>query len=151
MEACKNILDVLDDVSNWDLAGEYEHRRIKFRREEPMDLSDRFIDKEISIEVCKGGNPRDQKSLARILNFEIVNIHVWMIIRPQSDERYQVLLDGRQLITEKIDTIILANQRSVSGIKYIASRKWDYPRAIDVREIPDSLHSVNELVCHYET
>ena len=151
MEACQQILNVLKDPDNWVLTGDFDRRNITFRREAPLHLSDRFIERTVSIEVCKGANPRNQRSLARILNFEIVNVHLWIIIQPLTDERYQELLDSRQAVQELIDDIILTNQRSIAGIKYVTSRNWMPVTSIGQDEIPDSLHSVNELVCHYQT
>ena len=144
-EPTKTIVELLQN--NWNDDCGVAKSTIQFRRGEPLNLLDRFRQREITVEVCKLTKPTEQRTISSVKVTEIVAVNVWMIIRPKSDEQIATLLDKRQVIEDEIERILLANNRSATNINFVMLDDTRYMD--DYESEPPVLHAVKHVACIY--
>lgn len=143
----KTIVDAFQTYWTLETSDFVKKENINFRRGEPVNLTTRFSQRPISIEVGKLTNPRLKRTLARSHNREIVSAHIWILIRPKTDEAIAQLKDYRQEIIDEIRRIIHDYQLSLKDIKL---GKILVERHLDQIEVePPVLHTDIEVECRY--
>jgi len=146
-ETTSVIKDLLN--ANWQ-STDVTQKDMVIRRGEPADLTTRFGQRNISIEVVKLKKFGDtlKKTLDADPKDEQVNIHVWQLVRRKTNEEVEALYDQRELIEQEIERIVLANERAIAGIGLGYVGDTDY--VDDLESEPPALHAVLHLHCWYE-
>jgi len=134
--------------TNWNLTGSVAKTEITFRRGEPFDLTTRFVNNKINIEVDKMTRPITKRVLARAISREIATITVWFLMQPVTEDRKDEVKDQCQQIEDEIERIIKAQQRSMTDIRFAKAANVRYIPRYD--EDPPTLRAIINISCQYE-
>jgi len=145
-EITKTLVEVLQ--SNWNLTGSVAKDNITFRRGEPFDLTTRFVNNKITIEIDKMTRPITKRTLARSMSREIATITMWFLMQPVTEDRKDEVKDQCQQIEDEIERIIKLKQRLLTDIKFAKVGNVRYIPRYD--EDPPTLRAIMNVSCQYE-
>jgi len=145
-EVTKTLIAILE--SEWSLTGDVHSDKISFNRGEPSDPMKRFLKYPIVIEAEKMTRPVSKRVLARSMSRELVLLTVWLHISPKSETRYAEVKDQCQTIEDEIESIIKAQQRLLTDIKFTKIVNSQYVPRYD--ELPPTFRCIFTVSCQYE-
>jgi len=145
-EVTKTLKAILE--SEWNLTGSVAKTEITFRRGEPFDLTTRFVNNKINIEIDKMTRPITKRTLARSMSREIATVTAWFLMQPMTDERKDEVKDQCQQIEDEIERIIKLKQRALTDIKFAKVGNVRYLPRYD--EDPPTLRAIMNVLCQYE-
>lgn len=134
--------------SNWTLTSPNADD-ITFRVGEPINLAERFLKRDISIEFHRLRAISQPRNKARTIIRELTPIHVWIRIKPATENGKTTAQSTRQTIIDHIKSIIKENAESATDIKYMYQGGDQHPD--ELGKEPPVLHSVINVVCLYWT
>ena len=139
----KTIKDLLDSAS-WTLSSPIARANITFRIGPPNDPKTRFTKGPISLEVDNTMGYPTKSTLSRSQVRRVITVDLWYLIKPATNA--ETARGHIFEMLEMINTILLANQRSASGLRltYVGpDRKLD--------QLEDQvLRRQIDVVCLYE-
>jgi len=132
--------------SNWTLSSPSKND-ITFRVGEPVNLAERFLKRNISIEFHRLRAVSQPRNKARTIIRELTPIHIWIRVTPATEHGKESKQTLRQAIIDHIKSIIKNNAESVTDIKYIYQGGDQHVDQLG--DEPPVLHSVINVVCLY--
>ena len=146
-DVAKTIIEQLE--TDWNLTDTLAKAQVTFRRDEPANLSTRFMPKKISIETAKFTVPYRKRTLNRSEVNEIVTLTVWFLVAPKTDAQITVINDKKQEVIDEIRRIIKLRQRSMTDIRLSFASQERHINSLD-DESPN-MRVIISIKCKYYT